>query len=175
MANLSSFTNGTLQEISLINTIIQHLTANSIDFRVIPSYKTYSYKLKKFADIDVLLLTEFGLYAIETKSYRSHIKGSYNDKMWKGNTYNKVTHLYNPVFQNKEHIRSLNTVMTRNNQPRLQIENIVCIRNTCKNKTDCTEVMTESQFITRLILDSRYKRKYINLKEMMRVLLRFAI
>lgn len=175
MRNLSTFTQGTLQEILLRNSLIDYLTEQNIDFRILPSYKTYSYKLNKYADIDLLLITPVAIYAIETKSFRSHIRGTYNEKMWKGNSFNHITHIYNPVFQNKEHIRSLNTILIRNGFARLPIKNVVCIQNCCKNKTDCKEVINESQLLSKVVLDNKYDEKIIDVKNATKVLLRFAL
>lgn len=173
---LSSFAYGTLQEISLRNRIIDNLTKNGItNFRILPSYKTYSYKLKKNADIDLLLITECGVYAIEIKSFVSKIIGKYSDKMWKGISFKNCTMVFNPVFQNKEHIRSLNTVLRRNGYEALPISNIVCVQNGCKRISDCEEVVSESMLLSRILMDLRFKEKVIDVKHCMEVLVRLSM
>ncbi|MCM1328085.1 MAG: NERD domain-containing protein [Ruminococcus sp.] len=60
------------------------------------------------SEIDLILLTEFGIYVIESKNYSGWIFGSENNKYWTV-SYNKNTkeRLYNPILQNNSHIRAL--------------------------------------------------------------------
>jgi hypothetical protein len=62
--------------------------------------------------IDVLLLTQFGIYVIESKDYSGWIFGSLNSKIWtqslnKNNRYK----FYNPIWQNNSHIKALCTYL----------------------------------------------------------------
>lgn len=176
MSSFSGYASGTMHEISLRNTLINYLNSNNIfNFRIIPSYKTYSYKLQKNADIDLLVVAECGLYAIEMKAYKSRVIGGYNEKMWKGITFKSCTMFFNPVFQNKEHIRSLNTVLRRNGEETLPIENLVCVPNSCVLNVDCNEVVTESVLISKLMMDIKYKKKIINVEECLETLIRLSL
>lgn len=58
--------------------------------------------------IDVLLLTEFGIYVIESKDYSGWIFGSKNNKIWT-QSLNKCRKykFYNPIWQNNSHIKAL--------------------------------------------------------------------
>lgn len=58
--------------------------------------------------IDVLLLTQFGIYVIESKNYSGWIFGSENSKIWT-QSLNKHSRykFYNPIWQNKSHIKAL--------------------------------------------------------------------
>lgn len=58
--------------------------------------------------IDVLLLSEFGIYVIESKDYSGWIFGSENSKIWT-QSLNKHSRykFYNPIWQNKSHIKAL--------------------------------------------------------------------
>lgn len=58
--------------------------------------------------IDVLLLTGFGIYVIESKDYSGWIFGSENNKIWTQslNKYRKYK-FYNPIWQNNSHIKAL--------------------------------------------------------------------
>ena len=60
------------------------------------------------SEIDLILLTEFGIYVIESKNYSGWIFGSENNKNWTV-SYNKNTkeRLYNPIWQNNSHIKAL--------------------------------------------------------------------
>ena len=60
------------------------------------------------SEIDLIMLTEFGIYVIESKNYSGWIFGSENNKNWTV-SYNKNSkeRLYNPIWQNKSHIKAL--------------------------------------------------------------------
>ncbi|WP_304427983.1 nuclease-related domain-containing protein [uncultured Clostridium sp.] len=176
MSKFSGYASGTMHEISLRNILINYLVSENItNFRIIPSYKTYSYKLRKHADIDLLVIAECGLYAIEMKAYKSRVIGNYNEKMWKGITFKSCTMFFNPVFQNKEHIRSLNTVLRRNGENTFPIENLVCVPNSCVLNTDCKEVLNESALISKLVMDIKYKDKIINVDKCLETLIRLSL
>lgn len=60
------------------------------------------------SEIDLVMLTEFGIYVIESKNYSGWIFGSENNKNWTV-SYNRNTKekLYNPIWQNNTHIKAL--------------------------------------------------------------------
>lgn len=60
------------------------------------------------SEIDLIMLTEFGIYVIESKNYSGWIFGNKNNKNWTV-SYNKKTkeRLYNPIWQNNSHIKAL--------------------------------------------------------------------
>lgn len=62
----------------------------------------------KTSEIDLVMLTEFGIYVIESKNYSGWIFGSENNKYWTV-SYNRNTkeRLYNPIWQNNTHIKAL--------------------------------------------------------------------
>lgn len=60
------------------------------------------------SEIDLIMLTEFGIYVIESKNYSGWIFGSENNRNWTV-SYNKNSKekLYNPIWQNNSHIKAL--------------------------------------------------------------------
>lgn len=60
------------------------------------------------SEIDLVMLTEFGIYVIESKNYSGWIFGSEKSKNWTV-SYNRNTKekLYNPIWQNNTHIKAL--------------------------------------------------------------------
>lgn len=60
------------------------------------------------SEIDLIMLTEFGIYVIESKNYSGWIFGNENNKNWTV-SYNRNTKekLYNPIWQNNTHIKAL--------------------------------------------------------------------
>lgn len=63
--------------------------------------------------IDVLLITEFGIYVIESKDYSGWIFGSENNKNWTQSlNKNSRYSFYNPIWQNRSHIKALSLRFT---------------------------------------------------------------
>ena len=67
----------------------------------------------KTSQIDHVLITEYGVFVVETKNYAGRIYGSEKQREWTqvlayGNTKNK---LYNPVIQNGTHIYRLKELL----------------------------------------------------------------
>ena len=62
-------------------------------------------------EIDIILLTLNGIFVFESKNYSGWIYGSENQEIWTqtlpaGNKIHKE-HFYNPIIQNKSHIKAL--------------------------------------------------------------------
>src|SRR5690554_4374070 len=75
------------------------------------NFKVYSHYLGKYTEIDRLLFTPWDIYCIEAKSFNTSLEGKFNDNSWIGRSGRRSTTIYNPVFQNFEHIRSLNSAL----------------------------------------------------------------
>lgn len=67
-------------------------------------------------EVDIILIHETGIYVIESKNYKGWIFGSENDTYWTQTLYKKNVYgaksvrknrFYNPVIQNKGHIKWL--------------------------------------------------------------------
>ncbi len=78
------------------------------------------------AEIDVLYITVKGLFVIESKNYAGYIFGNDNYKNWTVTLYagkdwlgfkkTEKHHFYNPVWQNKTHIRALKNYLDQDIQ-----------------------------------------------------------
>ena len=79
----------------------------------------------KYAQIDVVALTNRGLIVFEVKNYSGWIYGSEQQKYWtQVLAYGKCKYkLYNPIMQNAEHIRALRQNLPQN--PSIPIYSIV--------------------------------------------------
>lgn len=85
-------------------------------------------------EVDVILLTYNGIFVIESKNYDGWIYGSENQELWTqtlaaGNKIHK-THFYNPIRQNKTHIKYLKKIIGDN----LPIYSIIIFSNECTLK-----------------------------------------
>ena len=58
--------------------------------------------------IDHIVVSEFGIFVIETKQYNGYIVGNEYEKKWKQN--NKF-YINNPIHQNYGHIKALENVL----------------------------------------------------------------
>lgn len=57
--------------------------------------------------IDHIVVSNYGLFCIETKAYRGRIYGNTHNKNWYQYLAGKKYEFYNPLFQNYAHIKSL--------------------------------------------------------------------
>jgi Nuclease-related domain/Topoisomerase DNA binding C4 zinc finger len=59
------------------------------------------------SQIDHLVISDFGVFVIETKNYKGWILGSENSEYWTQVLFKRKEKLYNPIRQNNGHILSL--------------------------------------------------------------------
>ena len=63
-------------------------------------------------EIDLLMLTEKGIYVFESKNYSGWIFGDEKNKYWTQTLQNKQKNkFYNPIWQNKSHISALKSTL----------------------------------------------------------------
>ena len=68
-------------------------------------------------EIDVLMLSETGLYVFESKNYSGWIFGDEKSKNWMQTLPNKQKErFFNPIWQNKAHINALKSVLEAENE-----------------------------------------------------------
>lgn len=63
-----------------------------------------------FTEVDMIGLSEYGVYVVENKNIHSIVRGSFNDEYWSyGVNFKKK--LYNPIKQNRIHCRALRDII----------------------------------------------------------------
>lgn len=67
--------------------------------------------------IDHVVVSEYGIFVIETKYYQGWIYGGTNNEYWTQNIYGRKYQLRNPIWQNEGHIRALRKVLSEYNCP----------------------------------------------------------
>ncbi len=86
-------------------------------------------------EIDIILIHETGIYVIESKNYKGWIFGSENEKYWTQTLYRsngygtknvQKNHFYNPVIQNKGHIKLLRQYL---NMPEVPVYSYIVFGN----------------------------------------------
>jgi hypothetical protein len=111
-----------------------------------------------FTEIDLIMLHETGIYVIESKNYSGWIFGDEKQKEWTqviagGRTKN---HFYNPVWQNKGHIKALKTFLC--DFPDLPYYSLIVFSERCELKNAACS--TENAFvIKRNQLKSVFKKQ----------------
>ena len=65
----------------------------------------------KTTQIDHVVISEYGVFVIETKFYKGLIYGGENSEYWTQNIYGNKYKFLNPVNQNQAHIRALRVLL----------------------------------------------------------------
>lgn len=63
------------------------------------------------AQIDHIVVSTYGIFVIETKNYNGWIFGSENSINWTQVIYKTKNKFYNPILQNKGHIKALKDIL----------------------------------------------------------------
>ena len=63
------------------------------------------------AQIDHVVVSRYGVFVIETKNYSGWIFGSENSRNWTQVIYKTKNQFYNPIMQNKGHIKALRDLL----------------------------------------------------------------
>lgn len=61
----------------------------------------------QLTQVDHVVVSQYGVFVIETKNYSGWIFGSEKQKNWTQTIYKKKTRFYNPILQNNTHIKAL--------------------------------------------------------------------
>ena len=83
--------------------------------------------------IDHVVVSQYGIFVIETKQYNGYITGSKYDKNWIRHTKKRKYYYTNPIRQNYGHVKALCTLL---NIEEYKIFNIVCIPSRAKLKIE---------------------------------------
>lgn len=125
------------------------------DVRVIPNLGVFSPYLGRDTEIDLLVLSPWGIYCLEAKSFNTGLMGSLEDDFWAGVTGRKVTRIYNPVMQNFEHIRCLKRRVKEVTGKFIDVDNYVVVPDSCKISTDVRHmVLNLTELMDKLVSDS---------------------
>ncbi|PKO94023.1 MAG: nuclease [Betaproteobacteria bacterium HGW-Betaproteobacteria-1] len=66
--------------------------------------------------IDHIIVSEFGVFVVETKNIKGWIFGSPNQKTWTQKIYKHSSKFQNPLHQNYKHVKTLESVLGLNEQ-----------------------------------------------------------
>lgn len=91
---------------------------------------------QKTAQIDHVVVSNYGIFVIETKNYKGWILGNEYDDYWAQVIYKRKERLYNPIKQNSGHVRVLADVLKE--YPNLKFISIVAFTTKCDLKVKTT-------------------------------------
>lgn len=67
----------------------------------------------KTSQIDHVVISDFGIFVIETKNYKGWIVGNENSDHWTQVLFKRKHRFYNPIKQNMGHINTLKTYLSK--------------------------------------------------------------
>lgn len=70
-------------------------------------------KRNSTTQIDHVVVSQYGIFVIETKNYKGIITGSEISEKWTQHLYTKKNQLYNPVKQNRGHIHAIRNIIRK--------------------------------------------------------------
>jgi hypothetical protein len=111
-------------------------------------------------EIDVLFLHETGIYVLESKNYSGWIFGKESDKSWTQTFPNgKKQSFYNPIMQNKGHIKALLKLLTI--VPEEHVKSLIIFSKRCELKkitVDSTDVVVLKRNDLKKLINQQIKK-----------------
>ena len=79
----------------------------------------------KTTQIDHIVVSNYGIFSIETKNYKGQIYGSEQSSQWTQNIYGHKYKFMNPVHQNYVHIKAIKALLDTNGYDKIPMYSIV--------------------------------------------------
>ena len=119
--------------------------------RFFHNVELYSAYLGKDTQIDLMMLTDNGVYVIEAKNWVGFIRGTYNDKYWQGRSRSQNTmQVFSPINQNDIHIRALRNALRCNGVNPPIFSSIVVVPDGTAIQSNCAEVINKSKLLVKI-------------------------
>lgn len=124
-------------------------------------------------EIDLMMVSETGIYVFESKNYSGWIFGSENQKEWTQSLPNKVKNkFYNPIWQNRGHISALKSFLEIENDRLLKSYIIFSERCTLKKISVTSEnikVIKRNDLMSTINQDIKTSQKLLSTQEIDRI------
>ena len=118
---------------------------------VIHDTEVYCPSLGQDTQIDLIVITDKSLTIIEAKNWTDWLSGNVDDIRWQGKSRSKnVLTIFNPVNQNKLHIRAFRNYLRSLGIDPPKMQNLVCVPDGTKIKTDSKCVCNFSDVVSKL-------------------------
>lgn len=105
------------------------------------------------AQIDHIVISDFGIFVIETKNYKGWILGNENSEYWTQVIYKRKESFYNPILQNRGHITALRKCLV--DYPKIEYKSIIVFPSKATIKVNTVTDVVYSYNLLRTI------RKYV--------------
>ncbi|MGL5478514.1 MAG: nuclease-related domain-containing protein [Clostridium sp.] len=107
--------------------------------------------------IDHILIGKNGVFSIEDKNYSGWIYGDENYKFWTQVIYNKKSKFYNPIWQNKGHLKAIDNIIS--DKFKVQAVSIIVFSNRCELKKINTKgIVIKRNMLNKTIENYRPKK-----------------
>ena len=113
------------------------------------------------SQIDHLVVSNYGIFVIETKNYQGWIVGSENADNWQQIIYNKKNFFRNPIKQNYGHIKAIEENLKVNNK--IEYISIIVFMNRCDLKVNTTTPVVYEHDLLKQIY--KYKKQLLSEEE----------
>lgn len=90
--------------------------------------------------IDHIIISEFGVFVVETKNMRGWIFGTESQKNWTQKIFKHSTSFQNPLHQNYKHVKTLQSLLSLSDE---QIHSLVVFVGSSQFKTKVPERVTQ--------------------------------
>lgn len=80
-------------------------------YQVINNLLLHTNDSARTVQIDHVVVSNYGIFVIETKNYKGWIIGNENDEYWQQVIYKRKEKLHNPIRQNWGHIQALKSIL----------------------------------------------------------------
>lgn len=114
------------------------------------------------AQIDHIVVSNYGVFVIETKNYSGSITGSEHAQQWTKYMGKKKYKFQNPIRQNYGHVKTLEKVLTLKKD---DIISIIVFSQGAKLKVSCKTPVVKNDFLKTTILsykDARFSTEKVN-------------
>lgn len=120
----------------------------------------YSPYLGRVTPIDLISITDSGIFVVEAKNWADFIKGNINDDQWVGRGSSKsMMQVVSPFLQNDTHVRALIDAALRKGIHLPKIVSVICLPDTTVLETDCDNVVNLSKLPAFIAKNSISKEK----------------
>lgn len=124
-------------------------------------------------EIDLIVITQYGIIVIENKNYSGYILGRENDMKWCQSFSSQKFFFYNPIKQNKTHIHALSKLLYSNGIFDTSMISVVCFNNQAElkkvPKNSDTIVINERELLEKLKQRLSIEKSHYNKQTMQKI------
>lgn len=121
----------------------EKIVSETLDLLPCEKYKIINNLVLKtkngYTQLDHVVVSNYGLFVIETKNYAGWIFGGETKLYWKQVFYQESYSFYNPIYQNMSHIKALQVLMP--NLRKFPIISIIVFVGDCELRTQIQNVV----------------------------------